>query len=83
MMYSQIDSASLNEDIARQIICQVAGAMSYSGVPVKCTEYAQSKRVNGADGGRIFTGKRTIVIEIDGGDPNLEVNYNDASCCGG
>jgi hypothetical protein len=81
-MYSQIESTSLSEHLAGQIIGQVANAIAGAEAHVRSTEYVQSKRVNGADGGRVFTSRRTIVIEIDGGDPNLEVDYLEANCCG-
>ena len=82
MQISQITAQSISEEAAKSMIQRVAESITQTDRPVQLTEYAQSVRVNGADGGRIFSGKRTIVITVDGGDPNLEIEYLEAGCCG-
>lgn len=84
MLASQIIGNANNDQITRKIMDLVADALTNASVQVQVDDYIDSFRMVGVNNGeRVFTGKRTLIVTVDGGEPGLKVDYADpAGCCG-
>ena len=78
MLTNKIVGHSSNDAVVRDIMDRIADAIQGDPVLVSMTEYAHSFKI---DGKRHATGMRTFVININDGDPDLSVEYNNTSCC--
>ncbi len=80
MLGTQIIGGATNERVTRSVVDFVTVALSGAKLQVQCREYRQAMTLEGQ---KVLTGRKTIVIEIDDGDPDLQIEYLAADCCGG
>lgn len=80
MHFKNIVGHSSQADTVTQILTRVEQMLTESKLKIHFNEYRDSVKLEGQ---RIRTGKNTIVIECDGGDPDVEVVIDSGNCCGG
>lgn len=81
MLVSQQESgpsADFIEAVVASVRDRLYSVHGFPNVSVSFDEYAETSKQGGV---RRVTNKQTIVIEIDGGDPDVKIDYNH-KCCG-
>lgn len=83
MVKSSLVGGARNNAFVQSVMDLVAAAID-AAATVRVEDFAQTIKVDGANYGKPFeTGKRTIVIRLDGGDPEIEFEYlGGGGCCG-
>lgn len=69
---------SCQADLIAEILDRVGRMLAESRLQIRYDEYRGSVKIEGQ---RLATGKNTILITCDGGDPDVDVMV-DSNCCG-
>lgn len=84
MITSQATVSLREKGSAKQIADTIKESLAGSGEFAQVTEYSESIKIPDVnDGKRFYTGRKTIVILVGGGDPDIkiEVLKEVSGCC--